>query len=57
MEDEDIRLKRQIYLAQTIRKYTTTEPVLTLQELAVVISEEITELEKFLKKYIKEVKR
>jgi hypothetical protein len=46
------RGKRMEYLQRILNKYLTTEPKLSLEDLAEVISFEVGDLEKFLKVYI-----
>ncbi len=56
MTQEDKKLQRMKYLAEVIRKYSITEPVLSSKDIAIVLSEEISDISKFLKVYLKEQK-
>ena len=57
MSKEELKLKRLEYLGACLRKFTTSEPELSLEEIAFVIAEEIPDLTEFFKKYKKELKR
>ena len=58
MDNEEIKLKRMEFLEATIRKYITTKPELSVEDIAVVICSEVCDenLLKFIKKYKKELK-
>lgn len=56
--NEDIKLKRQLYLQEVLRKYTNTEPKLSIKEIAIVLSFEFDgEIVNLLKEVIKENKK
>ena len=57
MTNEETKLKRQNYLISVIRKYITTEQVLSLKDIAECLAEEIEDLSGFLKKYKRELKK
>ena len=57
MTQQEQKLRRQEYLAQILHKYTTTEPVLSGKEIAIVLAMEIEDVSDFIKKYKKEIKK
>lgn len=52
------KLNRMSYLADILIKYTTTEPRLTGEDIAIVLAEELEEIDfkAFLKEYKKQIK-
>ena len=58
MDNKEIKQKRMEFLEATIRKYITTKPELSVEDIAVVICSEVCDenLLKFIKKYKKELK-
>ena len=54
---QDQKLKRMEYLADVIRKYRTTPPELSDEEITILMAEEITDMSGFLKKYKKQIKK
>lgn len=56
VENEDIILKKQIYLAEVLHRCLYRKPSLSLDDLAVVLAEEVEDLTEFLKKYKKRLK-
>ena len=54
---EEQKLNRMSYLEDILIKYTTTEPRLTNDDIAMVLSETIEDLNDFIKKYKKELKK
>ena len=57
MTDEEKKNKRMEYLGECLRKFTRTEPKLSLKEIAEVISIEIGDITPFLNKYKRELKK
>lgn len=54
---ENKKLQRMEYLAKVLRQYQTTEPPLTLKDIAEVLSMEVGDVTNFLKVYKKELCR
>jgi len=54
---QEQKLKRQEYLQAILHKYTTTEPILSNQDIGVVLAMEIEDVSDFIKKYKKEIKK
>ena len=54
---EDIKLQRQQYLQSVLEKYTTTEPVLSLKDIAEVIVWQVGDISSFVKEVKKELKK
>lgn len=54
---KDKKLKRQQYLSAVLHKFTTTEPVLSLDDIAEVLAMEIDDLSEFLKFYKRQLKK
>ena len=56
-KEEELHLKKQEFLAQTLWRCLNRPPELSLEEVAVVIAEEIGDISDFLKKYKKQRKK
>lgn len=54
---EDLKLKRMEYLDGILEKYTKTEPKLSLNDIAVVITWQVGDISKFLKELKKEANK
>lgn len=56
MNREEVILKKQEFLAETLWRCLHKEPEMTLEEVAIVIAEQIEDITEFLKKYKKQLK-
>ena len=56
MTNEEKKLQKQEYLAEVLHRCENREPTLSLDEIAEVIAEQVSDLTEFLKKYKKQLK-